>query len=294
MTCWPSNRREKTNENTADAHPPYCGAGESQERAEKECVSWRTGKTGPNTLHDIETKLYNVKCLVLNGTEGDNTMLELKTYGFAEIAAYLRVRRSRDVREKLTHYKVEFSESDNHADQDKTYTITAIQDPFKLFCVFDLEIAPQTDFIKLRDFTVYLLSVDDFNWRPMEMMEEYLRRFANGPSRQTISHYIKYFTDRDLIAMNGDYVYYKVNKDRGVQKHEIITKEQYAAAWAVYWNRRNNGADSRAAYSAMYSWFGGVPRKQQKIISNGFYKDDLEKLEEYATESFLSQYGEIL
>ncbi len=222
------------------------------------------------------------------------TMLELKTYGFAEIAAYLRVRRSRGVRDKLTRYNVEFTEGGGHADQDKTYTITAIQDPFKLFCVFDLEIAPQTDFIKLRDFTVYLLSVDDFNWRPMEMMEEYLRRFANGPSRQTISHYIKYFTDRDLIAMNGDYVYYKVNKDRGVQKHEIITKEQYAAAWAVYWDRRKNGADSRAAYSVMYSWLGGVPRKQRKTVSNGIYKADLDRLEEYATESFLSQYGEIL
>ena len=221
-------------------------------------------------------------------------MLELKTYGFAEIAAYLQVRRSRGVRDKLRSYGVEYSEGGGHADQSKTYTITAIQDPFKLFCVFDLGIAPQTDFSKLRDFTVYLLTVEDFKWRPMEMMEEYLRRFANGPSRQTISNYIKLFSDRDLIAMNGDFVYYRVYHDRGVQKHEIITKEQYAAAWAVYWDRRNNGAESSAAYSTMYSWLKGVPRKQQKITPNGIYRDELEKLEEYATESFLSQYGEIL
>lgn len=221
-------------------------------------------------------------------------MLELKTYKFAEIAAYLRAGRSRGVRDKLTRYSVEYTESGGHHDQSKTYTITAINDPFRLFCVFDLGIPPQTDFKKLRDFTVYLLADEDFNWRPMEMMEEYLRRFTDGPSRQTISNYLRIFTDRDLIAMNGEYVYYKVYNDRGVQKHEIITKEQYNAAWAVYWDRRNNGADSLAAYSTMYSWLGGVPRKQQKIATNGFYNTELDRLEEYATESFLAEYGEML
>ena len=220
-------------------------------------------------------------------------MLELKTYSFAEISAYLHAGRSRGVRDKLDRYGVKCSEDGGHTDQSKTYTITAIQDPFKLFCVFDLGIRPQTNFKKLRDFTAYLLTSDDFNWRPMEMMEEYLRRFTDGPSRQTISHYLRLFTDRNLIAMNGEYVYYKVYKDRGVQKHEIITKEQYKAAWAVYWNRRNDGADSRVAYSVMYSWLNGVPRKQQKIATNGIYKTELDKLEEYATESFLAEYGEI-
>lgn len=221
-------------------------------------------------------------------------MLELKTYKFAEIAAYLHAGRSRGVRDKLTHYGVEYTESGGHHDQSKTYTITAINDPFRLFCVFDLDIPPQTDFKKLRDFTVYLLTSNDFNWRPMEMMEEYLRRFADGPSRQTISHYLRLFSDKGLIAMNGDFVYYKVYHDRGIQKHEIITKEQYCAAWAVYWDRRNQGADSLAAYHAMYSWLGGVPRKQQKIAQNGIYQDELDRLEEYATDSFLAEYGEML
>ena len=221
-------------------------------------------------------------------------MLETRLYPFAEIAAYLHANNSRGVRNKLTRYKVAFIECGGHADQSKTYTITAISDPFKLFCVFDLGVSPQTDFSKLRDFSVYLLTDNDFNWRPMEMMEAYLRRrFTNGASRQTISNYLRIFTDRDLIAVNGEYVYYKVFDDHGIQKHEIIEKADYSAAWAVYWESRNSGADSAAAYSTMYHWLGGVPRKQQKIQQNAFFLDTLDRLERYATDSFLAEYGEI-
>ncbi len=221
-------------------------------------------------------------------------MLETRTYKFAEIAAYLHAGRARGVRDKLTRYDVDFIEGGGQRDQTKTYTITAIHDPFKLFCVFDLGISPQTDFKKLRDFTVYLLADEDFGWRPMEMMEEYLRRFTNGPSRQTISNYLRFFTDRNLIAVNGEYVYYKVYKDRGVQKHEIISKATYSAAWAVYWDSRNNGDDSEAAFSRMYNWLGGIPRKQQRIQQNAFYLDTLDRLECYAADSFLAEYGEML
>jgi len=221
-------------------------------------------------------------------------LLELRTYDFAEISACLHVKRAKNVRDKLTRYGVEYSEGGGRADKSKTYTITAIQNPFKLFCILDLNISAQIDFTKLRDFTVYMLTQKEFRGFSMEMMEENLRKFAYGPSRQTISHYIQLFKDRGLIMTDGDYIYYKVYKDRGVQKHEIITKEQYCAAWAVYWERRNNGANSRAAYSAMYSWFHGVPRKQRTIELNGIFGNELDKLEAYATESFLVEYGEIL
>lgn len=221
-------------------------------------------------------------------------MLETRLYNFAEIAAYLRIGRSRGVRDKLTRYDVDFIEGGGQRDQTKTYKITAIRDPFKLFCVFDLGIEPHTEFDKLRDFVFYLLTDDDFSWRPAEMMEAYLRRrFPNGASRQTISHYLRIFTDRELIAVNGEYVYYKVIRDTE-QSHEIITKEDYSAAWKVYWDNRNGGDDSDLAFSRMYNWLGGVPRKQQKIQQNAFYLDTLDRLERYATDSFLAEHGEML
>lgn len=221
-------------------------------------------------------------------------MLEPRLYKFAEIAAYLHAGRARGVRDKLTRYDVDFIEGGGQRDQTKTYEITAIHDPFKLFCVFDLGISPQTDFHKLRDFVFYLLTDDDFSWRPMEMMEAYLRRrFPNGASRQTISNYLRIFKDRELIADNGEYVYYKVIRG-AEQSHEIITKADYSAAWAFYWDRRNDGDDSDLAFSRMYHWLGGVPRKQRRINQNAFYLDTLDRLEQYAAESMLAEYGEIL
>ncbi len=220
-------------------------------------------------------------------------MLETRTYTLAEMEAYFHTRRPRNIRDKLTRYNVEFVEGTGRGPL-RTYEITAIHDPFKLFCVFDLGISPQMDFHKLRDFVFYLLKDDDFSWRPMEMMEEYLRRFSSGPTRQTISNYIKIFERMELIAKSVDFVYYKVYKDRGVQKHAIITKADYSAAWAVYWDSRNNGDDSGVAYSRMYSWLGGVPRKQPKILQNAFYTATLDLLEKYAAESFFAEYGEML
>ena len=229
--------------------------------------------------------------MVLNRKKEDRIMLEIRTYKFVEIAAYLHVNSSRGVRDKLTRYNVDFIEGGGQRDQTKTYTITAIHDPFKLFCVFDLEISPQTDFRKLRDFTYFLLADDNFNWRPAEMKEEYLRRLPHGPSRQTISKYQKLFTNRNLMA-EGEFVYYRVYKDRGVQKHEIVTKAEYSAAWALYWDWRSKGECSDVAFSAMYTWFRGIPRKHPKMEKNAFFLDTLSLLEQYATDSFLAEYGE--
>lgn len=220
-------------------------------------------------------------------------MLEERLYEFDEIAAYLHANTNRTIGNKLTRYKVEYQEEGVRG-KPHTFSITKINDPFRVFCVFDLGLSPQTNFTKFRDFVFFLLTDDDFSWRPMELMEEYLRRFANGPSRQTISNYLTVLKDRELIALNGDYVYYRVYKDIDVQKHEIVTKEAYSQAWAVYWQERNEGADSRLAYCVMYSFFNGVPRKQHKIEQNVFYANTLDYLEELATNSFLAEYGEII
>ena len=187
-------------------------------------------------------------------------MLELTTYKPAEIGAYLGTFGKEATERKLKRYGIQYYTDGTRANL--TYTITAIPDPFKVFCVFDLGIDPRVDFTKFRDFLFYLLGDEDFSWRPKEMMEEYLREVGSPLSRKTISKYINRLEKLNLIYTQGDVVYYKVYKYYGVQKHEIITKEEYSAAWAVYWEKRRNNESWAVAYCSMYSKLGGVPRKQ--------------------------------
>ena len=212
-------------------------------------------------------------------------MLEIKTYKFDDIADYLQTHSNQSIRRKLNRYGVKFQEEGRG--RMKTFTILSIPDPFPIYCVFDLGIDYRTDFKKLRDFTFFLLGDDDFSGRSQEMMEEYLRNGGYNISRQTISKYISLYERKELIATNGDTIYYRVYHENGIQKHEVITKEKYCAAWKIYWNYRREGEDSGFAFACMYAFLHGVPRKQKTIVKNAFYLDTLNTLSNIVAESFL-------
>ena len=135
-------------------------------------------------------------------------MLEKRLYKFDEIADYLGTRNNQGLRNKLQRYGVKFQEEGRG--RMKTFNILSIPDPFPLYCVFDLGIDYRTDFKKLRDFTFFLLRDDDFSGRSGEMMEEYLHNGGYQISRQTIAKYIALYERMDLIATNGETVYYRV------------------------------------------------------------------------------------
>lgn len=211
-------------------------------------------------------------------------MLEKRTYTIQELSNIIGTADKSATDRKLKNYEIAFTSTGRG--KDITYTITDIPDRFRVFCVFDLGFDPHTNFTKLRDFLFYLLGDDDFNWRPMEMMEEYLRIAGKGMSRQTISKYIEKIKELNLVA-GTDFVYYRVYKNFGVQAHEIITREEYSKAWSIYWDSRERGYDSRAAYSCMYNAFQGVPRKQRKLEQNALCQDTLSLLSDLISESFL-------
>ena len=217
-------------------------------------------------------------------------MLEKRVYKFDELADYLGTRSNQGLRRKLDSNGIQFQEAGRG--RMKTFTIIDIPDPFKVYCVYDLGIDYRTDFKKFRDFVSLLLSEPDFSWRPMEMMEEYLRIEGRNISRQTIANYIRKLDQLELISTHGEFVYYKVYHEGPDQKHEIISKEQYCAAWAVYWDKRNDGYDSLAAFSCMYHFLGGAPRKQERITQNAFYLDILNTLSELVADSFLREKTE--
>lgn len=217
-------------------------------------------------------------------------MLEKRVYKFDEMADYLGTRSAQGMRRKLQNYGVKFQEAGRG--RMKTFTILSIPDPFPVYCVFDLGIDYRTDFKKLRDFTFFLLRDDDFSGRSGEMMEEYMKSFGRPASRQTIAKYIALYEKMELIATNGDTVYYRVYHEGQFQKHEIISKEKYCQAWGVYWEKRREGANSETAFSCMYAFLNGVPRKQNKIVANAFYTDTLNTLSELVAESFLNDKTE--
>lgn len=165
----------------------------------------------------------------------------------------------------------------------RVYTITDLpnaQARLKSYCVFSLGFAPQTDFVKLRDFIFYLAFDLDFSGRPDEMMEEYLRKEGHGMSRATIGNYRRKLEELEFFAPMGDFVYYKVRKHYGVQEHEIITAAEYNMAWRYYfeWRNEHPDEDSRPAYAHMYNKFGGVPRKQRKLVKFAFRVEQLNTL----------------
>ena len=221
--------------------------------------------------------------------------LEMRDYPFGVIRQILGTSNKQNTDQKLERYGYGFTSSGWGTS--RVYTITALPDALSLlktYCVFSLDVSPQTDFRKFRDFVFYLLADDDFNWRPDEMMEEYLRLEGRGMARQTIAKYKACMKDLGYFTTAGEFVYYKVFKVYGVQKQELITEEEYRKAWRLYWEFKNAHpeSDSRPAYSHMYSLFGGVPRKQQRMEANAFYKQEIDHLFELVSNSILEEVSD--
>ena len=213
-------------------------------------------------------------------------MLECRCYSYEELSKYLGTSDNQGTERKLTTYGVEFSKSGRG--KKSSYNITTINDPFKVFAVFELKADPHTDFTKLAYFIYLVLNDDSFNGMGAEMMEEYLRNKPFGISRQTISKYLRLLEAQHLIAFHySDSIYYRVYKKYGVQTHEIVERQEYCDAWKVYWDCINNKKyDSPAAFQTMYNKFGGVPRKHPTIGLNVFYNDVLNWLSEILEKDF--------
>ncbi|MBQ6056623.1 MAG: hypothetical protein IJL34_03015 [Treponema sp.] len=219
--------------------------------------------------------------------------LEMRAYPIGMLSGLLRTNGKQATDRKLAAYGYGFTSAGTGTK--RVYTITALPDAlqrFKFFCVFSLGFDPNTDFRKLRDFVFYLMGDDDFNWRPAEMMEEYLRNEKRGISRQTIGKYLQHFESLCLFVRTDDYVYYRVKKNYGVQEHEIITKEEYCQAWSYYheWRNAHPEEDSRPAFTSMYNRFGGVPRKQGRVDRGApWNRETINTLFDLASQSILEE-----
>ncbi len=220
--------------------------------------------------------------------------LKKRDYTLGALENLIGSRGKQAVDRKLTAYGYGFTSSGRG--KTRIYTITSLPDAqarFKSYCVFALGFDPNTNFKKLRDFVFYLGFDIDFKGMPDEMMEEYLRLEGRGMTRQTISSYRRRLEKLNFIAPMGNYVYYRVSKNCGVQEHTIITAEEYNKAWKSYfeWRDTHPDEDSRPAYAHMYNEFGGVPRKQRTIEPSAFHAEELNTLFDLASNSIMEEIG---
>ena len=83
-------------------------------------------------------------------------MLEIRPYPYAELSQMLGTHDPEGISRRLDRWGVAFTE-DGRKPQ-ITYNIEKISDPFKVYCMLDLNYAPQTNFTKLAYFFYYFLN----------------------------------------------------------------------------------------------------------------------------------------
>ena len=205
-------------------------------------------------------------------------MLELRTYTKNEITGILDTTDRQGVKRKLDGYGVEYT-IDGWGNY--TLTITAINDPFRLFCITTLGIPAQADFDKLKTLYYHLFCCPEFATQPYEVMASKLKEEgeADPPSNKTIGKWVAYLGTIDFVAFDrDDCVYYAIQEGQdGMRNCVEISKETYCAGWRIYWEyKTKEGTD--LAYYRMYNYVGGHPCRRPKMKANGIYNKEIEQL----------------
>ena len=214
-------------------------------------------------------------------------MIELRRYTKAELSAIVHADSKQGITRKLDRYGITYT-TEGWGDR-LCITITAIQNPFKVFCITELDFPAQCDFYKLRNFMFYFFADNDtFRSMPDEVMETLLSEKGKRVSRQTIAGW-KHRLDRlGIIHMNQwDYIHYFA-----FRRHQrMCDHDEYAKAWKEYWDNKRNGMSTYTAIEAMRSKYGGVARKQPRAYVNPFYTDTISVLQNLIYESIEEEQG---
>lgn len=201
-------------------------------------------------------------------------MLELmKSYTKPEMSAMFGTRSMQGLQRKIERYGVSF-DVDGRGET-ANFTITNIENPFKIYCITELGFDGHTDFYKLRNYYYYYFNDIEFRAMPNEVQENRMRLVHKDVSRQTIANYLQKLYRRNLIELNtNNFTYYFAFKDR----QRIVEKEKYIAAWRGYWKDIREGHNSFIAIYNMREEFGGVARKQEVPEINGIYNEEIKLL----------------
>ena len=108
----------------------------------------------------------------MTGKDALAMILECKMYDAPVIWGYLGVKDNDAAKRKLGRYGV--SCFVNGRGKTASFNITRVEDPFILYCVFNMGFSPSSNFTKLRNYLFFLLGDDEFCWLPDEPMEAYI------------------------------------------------------------------------------------------------------------------------
>lgn len=200
-------------------------------------------------------------------------MLELRSYTKPEMSALLGTRNMEGLKRKLRGYGIEF-ECQGRGEY-AVFTIKDLGNPFKIYCITELDFDGRTDFHKLRNFYYYFFNDIEFRAMPDEVKENRMRSVHKDISRQTIATYTRKLYLKNFIDTNtSNFIYYFAYEDT----QRIVEKEEYCTAWREYWEDIENGFSSFEAICNMRYKYNGVARKQSIPEINGFHNKDIEYL----------------
>lgn len=161
----------------------------------------------------------------------------------------------------------------NGRGKELTVVITDCTKPFTVFCKEELHYPPQTDFSKLKHFLKLLFFDEKFARMSYVEMEEHC-----GIAAATMSKWVRHLANENLIMLDMvDFIYYSSRVTEDYKRiTEEITKEEYNAAWAAYWDGRLDGYF--LSVNRMYNVNQGTPHKKSVIVENGLEMERLNKL----------------
>ena len=210
-------------------------------------------------------------------------MLKMATYTKDDLVKEFNTDKMCNITRSLTTMGYEF-ETNGKRGKNYRLTITKAPNMFKVFCTSELGIPAQSDFRLLRNFFYYFFCDEEFQQLPIEEMVRIMESEGKKVSRQTISKWIQFLKNKDIITEGQEYLYFTTVKTDISTESLRITREEYLAAWKAYWDVINNGGMYHEALNAMYKVNGGATFKKPIIEENGFYSDLIDSLVELLDE----------
>ena len=204
-------------------------------------------------------------------------MIQIGTYSIRELKELLGTKDKQATDRKLTRLEITFTSTGRG--NARMYHISAIQNPFKVYCVLKLHIHAQSDFPKIRNLYYYFFCVEGFQELPLIEMAKVMEREGVHNSRQFISRWISHLQTLNYIEFNNaECIYYAISRNENNEHiYTKITKEEYNKAWRSYFEDRDKEG-CQSAYSRMYSMLGGHPYKRPEYHMNAIEMENINEL----------------
>ncbi len=214
-------------------------------------------------------------------------ILEKKLYSKNEIENILHVKSRKQVVNKLKNYNVSYTIS-GRGNYSVTVENISVFDNFRLFCVFELELSPLSDFMLFAEFVYYILCDEYFVMLPDTLKEEYMSADGNYISRQTISKYTNKLELANLIHRSeGDVRFYFAYQHSTIE----TDKETYCKAWREYFDIRDSSGSSIPAVAHVINKYGGMPQKHYIPIQNIINIDIINNLIDNVTQIVIETHS---